>query len=411
MRGGIVSILAVVMISATMISFLAENTGADNSGSDDVWPVLGGDPQHTGQSQFDTSDNKGGVVWSMTQTSMWPSVAIDDDGMIYAPITGIGLSGYLLAINPNGTVNWTFHTGGYVETCPVITEDGSIYFGSHDGNFYALFPNGTEKWRASYNSPDVYSPVMDDQGLIYFLAHGKLHCLDQHGNEHWNFSAHSIDPMTPALSHHGEIILGTSEGILYCVYPNGTLRWSSEVGEEIAGTISIDSNGNIYCIDRGADALLSVDSEGQLRWSYPIVYGTHGASIGIDGTVYCGEGYNLVALDSNGSLIWKYATGGTISSPPAISLNGNIFFGSQDGNVYALDQSGEEVWIFDGNDWVESRPAIGSDGTVYIGSHGGILYAFNGLPDPSPTLIAGAVSALIIGVILAIWAAYPKRKS
>jgi len=258
----------------------------------------------------------------------------------------------------------------------------------------------------------VSSPVIDDQGMIYFCSNdGKLYCVDNDGNEQWNYSTEGIVWMTPALNHEGEIVFGSMDGVLYCVHPNGTLKWSSEVGEQLGGTISIDSEGNIYCIDKIQDLLLSTDAEGNIRWSYPIAWGDRGVSIGMDGTIYFGVGYNLVALDTNGSLKWRFEIGECVFGPPAIGSDGTIFFGSTDGNLYALDQSGNEKWRFEGgeNAWIWASPAIGSDGTVYIGNQHSQLFAINGIPDASLTLITGAAFALIMGVILAIWAAYPKK--
>jgi outer membrane protein assembly factor BamB len=411
MRGGIVCILAVLLILASSIGFLAGNTEAEDSGfdSENVWPMLGGDPQHTGGSQYNTSGNLGGTVWIIDEYIV-PSVTIDQNGVIYAPCDDNSLK----AIYPNGTYKWTFSTGDHVQSCPAIAEDGSIYFGCDDFNLYSLYPNGTERWRFTAGDEIDSSPVIDDEGMIYFCSYDrKLYCLDQNGNEQWNFSTDELGYTNPALNHNGEIVFGSTGGILYCVYPNGTLRWSSEVGGEISGTISIDDEGNIYCIKGENDHLHTFDSDGNWRWSYFLIEGSpNGVSIGKDGTVYCGAGSNLFALDTHGSFIWAFPTGGKVRGSPAISADGTIFFGSEDGNFYAVDQSGNEVWTFEGGgySWIWGSPAIGSDGTIYIGNHDSLFFAINGVPDVSTSLVVGASFALIAGILLAIWVAYPKKK-
>lgn len=46
--------------------------------------------------------------------------------------------GKLYAINPNGSLKWTFSTGGAVRSSPAIDKDGTIYVGSSDGKLYAI---------------------------------------------------------------------------------------------------------------------------------------------------------------------------------------------------------------------------------------------------------------------------------
>ena len=58
---------------------------------------------------------------------------IDSFGIIY-----VGFAGTLLAINPDGTLNWSYTTESYLIYSPVIDSDGTVYIGSYDNNLYAL---------------------------------------------------------------------------------------------------------------------------------------------------------------------------------------------------------------------------------------------------------------------------------
>ena len=44
----------------------------------------------------------------------------------------------------------------------------------------------------------------------------------------------------------------------------------------------------------------------------------------------------LYALNPDGSLVWKFATGGAIDSSPAIGADGTVYVGSSDGKLYAI---------------------------------------------------------------------------
>ncbi|MEM4229483.1 MAG: PQQ-binding-like beta-propeller repeat protein, partial [Thermoproteota archaeon] len=93
----------------------------------------------------------------------------------------------------------------------------------------------------------------------------------------------------------------------------------------------------------------------------------------------------LYALNPDGTLKWKYQTGGYVYSSPSIGSDGTIYFGSYDSHLYALNPDGTLKWKYKTGDYVYSSPAIGSDGTIYFGSGDGCLYAI-GLARASSTI-------------------------
>ncbi|MDY6835093.1 MAG: PKD domain-containing protein [Chloroflexota bacterium] len=162
---------------------------------------------------------------------------------------------------------------------------------------------------------------------------------------------------SPAISADDTIYVGTADGSILALNPNGTQKWAFDTGDYVST----------------AEWILSSPAIGQ------------------DGTIYFGSqepqgnGEDLVpdqqdgtlwALDSNGNLKWKYDTQGWILSSPAIDDDGIIYFGSGDGYIYALrpdvdlSQGERGKWTFNTQDWILSSPAIGMDGTIYIGSQG-----------------------------------------
>jgi outer membrane protein assembly factor BamB len=79
-----------------------------------------------------------------------------------------------------------------------------------------------------------------------------------------------------------------------------------------------------------------------------------------DNNVYC-----LNA--TTGAKIWSYATGGWVSSSPAISSNGYVYINSDDNNTYCLNaQTGALVWSY--STFGLGSPAI-ADSCVYVGSN------------------------------------------
>ncbi len=74
----------------------------------------------------------------------------------------------LYVLDPNGSVQWTYKTGGAIASSPAIGSDGTVYFGSDDMNLYALNSSGTKKWNYATSGSIKSSPAIGTNGTIYF---------------------------------------------------------------------------------------------------------------------------------------------------------------------------------------------------------------------------------------------------
>ncbi len=84
------------------------------------------------------------------------------------------------------------------------------------------------------------------------------------------------------------------------------------------------------------------------------------------------------AFSAPGDLLWKTrASGSYIASSPAISAEGNIYFGSSDGNLYVSDSLGSVRQVFHAGGSIDDSPAIGPDGAIYFGSFDTYFYALS----------------------------------
>jgi len=166
-----------------------------------------------------------------------------------------------------------------------------------------------------------------------------------------------------------------------------TLKWSYNVGGSFYyASPVVGSTGTIYIGNYGNSQIYAINSDGTLKWTYPMggkVSGT--PTIGANETLYVGcKDNKLYALNSDGSLKWTYTSGGEIQGSPAIGAEGTVYFGtySTDNSVYAINPDGTLKWKYQTNGAVVGVcPAIGTDGTIYIGNYGKTLYALN--PDGS----------------------------
>ncbi|MBE3136279.1 MAG: PQQ-binding-like beta-propeller repeat protein [Thermoplasmata archaeon] len=103
----------------------------------------------------------GTMKWR-TNVGAGTSPTIGQDGTIYA-----GWS-KLYAVNPvNGSVKWIFNSSGAIQGgTPCNSLDGTIYFGTISGYLIAVNPNGTEAGRA-YIGKCESAPAIGEDGTIY----------------------------------------------------------------------------------------------------------------------------------------------------------------------------------------------------------------------------------------------------
>ncbi|GAG27180.1 unnamed protein product, partial [marine sediment metagenome] len=77
----------------------------------------------------------------------------------------------------------------------------------------------------------------------------------------------------------------------------------------------------------------------------------------------------LYALNSDGSLKWRYETGGEVISSPAIDSEGTVCFGSGDRFFYALNPDGSLKWRYQAEEKIWASPVIDFDGRILVGTN------------------------------------------
>src|SRR5580704_14995545 len=123
-RSGAITIL-VVYVSAISAFFAATSSRAQLAPVSSSWPMFHHDLNHSGLSPFSTRAN-------------------------------------------SGALRWSFATGNHVESSPSIGPDGTIYFGSDDGNVYAVNSSASLKWKFTTQNSQIVlsSPAIGSDGTI-----------------------------------------------------------------------------------------------------------------------------------------------------------------------------------------------------------------------------------------------------
>jgi outer membrane protein assembly factor BamB len=319
-------------------------------------------------------------------------------------------------------LKWFYVTEPIYWSSPAIGDDGTIYIGCGvqnvtRGAFYALNPNGTLKWKYALGTQEAAKggSAIGTSGTIYFIVVKKiatdnyafLYALNPDGTLKWKYDDLTINQIetfgewTPALSSE-EVIYVPVQGALHAINPDGTLKWKYTGG--YFSSPAVGSDGTIY--SNGGDGVYAINPDGTLKWKYSGTgYGCSPPAIASDGTIYAGRGsfpsftvpdpgdIYLYALNPDGTLKWKFNSGGLIvMSNPAIGSDGTIYVGTtakgasesstQGGIFFAINPDGTEKWRYDtspdvlGPSDIYSSAAIGADGVIYFSSELRYFYAF-----------------------------------
>ena len=118
-------------------------------------------------------------------------------------------------------------------------------------------------------------------------------------------------------------------------------------------------------------------SLGQVRWSQDLGQPTRSAPIIMDGVIYIGGHFKIMALEADTGLpLWEKDTTGQVHSSLA-AAGDNLYLGLLDHRLIAVDsRTGELRWEFMTQDIVTASPVV-ARGIVYVGSWDGFLYALD----------------------------------
>lgn len=235
-------------------------------------------------------------------------------------------------------------------------------------------PTATNLWEFSLSTRlqgdrGCSSPAVAADGTIYLgTFEGNLIALLPDGRKKWRFKVGLEIASSPAIADDGTVYFGSRDRHLYAVNPEGRLGWRFATQGWVDASPAIAADGTVYfgCWDHFFYAL---KPDGSLKWQYPVgAIVDASAAIGRDGTIYFGaHDHYFYALNPDGSLRWRFATGGEIIASPALGSGGEIYFSSLDGNLYALNPDGTERWRLHTGSTTASGPVLDEVGNLCIG--------------------------------------------
>jgi outer membrane protein assembly factor BamB len=245
------------------------------------------------------------------------------------------------------------------------------------------------KWVFKAELGITSSPVISKDGTIYIGSwDGYLYALNPDGKLKWRFFTEDRISSTPAINFDGTIYIDSKDGYLYSITPDGTLKWKFFFGVSeyvyFPGP-TIANDGTIYIC---SETLYAVNPDGTQKWRYqdplynnPFAFSS--AVLGQDGTIYMNSYRDLHAIDPSGNPIWQFpfSEGFYALSSLSIGNDGAIYTGSENQLLLSVNNDGTERWRFNPESSFVLPPIIGTDGTIYVASEDNYLYALN--PDGS----------------------------
>jgi outer membrane protein assembly factor BamB len=220
------------------------------------------------------------------------------------------------------------------------------------------------------------SVVVSDRGT-YFASTGMvLYRLNADHTAMNRYVGNDSLMGTPAIGWNDSAYVGSLDRSIYSLDGNGTKWWQYNTSAPVWSSPTIVQNNTLFVTSAG---LMSFTLDGRLNWrALQNVTSRSSPAVSDNGNIYFGaEDGKLYAIDHSGSLLWSFQTSGPVRASPSIDGAGNVHFGSDDGNVYCLSQDGTLIWFYFTGLPVRSSIGIRSDGWSMLLTGNGSLIAFD----------------------------------
>jgi outer membrane protein assembly factor BamB len=143
----------------------------------------------------------------------------------------------------------------------------------------------------------------------------------------------------PAIAPDGARYVGTIEGAVHALAPDGSFRWTFNVPDALAGALAVGPSGVVYAgtIAGNVHAILPA---GKALWSFaaqaPVVSDLIATP---DGAVhFVTQDRLLYGISARGGALYTVVVRTPVTAGPALGLGGEVLLGISDGSVIAFLQ-------------------------------------------------------------------------
>ena len=247
-------------------------------------------------------DGSTNLIWENPMGANIYGISIGPNGMLYIAPSGTNV--YVLSADATTTQNiWTANS--FLDKCPAVAGDGSVYCATVDDLLYQFKPDGTT-------------------GHIWHVA---------------------TQNAKPVLGWNGSIYIGSTDTNLYEFKPDGTTGHIWQASGKITTSAAIDKYGNVYVADYNHRIYaFNYDGSTQAIWDIS-GFPSRSPLIADDGTVYIGSSDGILygfSPDGSTGFAW-HTTSALSAASPTMDTNGTLYIGSTDGNLFAFDSGGKQL--------------------------------------------------------------------
>jgi outer membrane protein assembly factor BamB len=298
----------------------------------------------------DLNAQTGADVWTFDGRGSYgsdlsTSPAVLADGTILWP----GPNNTLYALSRTGSKLWTLHCAGQVLS-PAVAGANRVYIADLTGHVAALEITPTshrEVWSLALGGVDYASPTVGQDGSIYTASGDSLVAvrdLGAKGAVLWRFHAKQMVEVSNAVNANGTVVLGTNHDKEYGIKPDGSVAWSTDIGDNTYTSSIARPDGTGWLGDNMGRERIIDTKTGKVRATIaPLPAGQQ-------------KNWTAVAADARDDSYW----------------------GTTAGNIYGYSSTGTMLFTVATSSSINSYPALGADGTLYIGTTAGTLYAIGG---------------------------------
>lgn len=241
-------------------------------------------------------------------------------------------------------------------------ETGTVYIGSHSGEFQALnLVTGEREWSFTADGRIESGAACSSDGLMVFVGcHDRhLYAIDrQKGTLSWSFETGDAIKCTPVcmpiLPHpdpyeqtarekelpvnYGTVLVGSHDGILRSLQEvDGGLRWSFDCGGALFASPAHSADARVVYAATTKGRVVALDG------SALVSAGTKS----VDNATDADRRHRRFGLSpKQPTVCWDVRLPAPCFSTPAVcDSDGNVVIGCVDGGLYCLSSNGEQVWV------------------------------------------------------------------
>ena len=281
----------------------------------------------------------------------WPSheQIVVDEGSWTMPGGGPAHLSYL-PFAPRGPLveRWNTRLEGQLAGPPAVA-GGRVYVSCENGFVYCLdLDSGKPVWRFDAESGLASMPGVSEAGVFLGTLDGRVVSISPEGELNWEVGVGGTVNATP-IPEGDRLFFGSSDRHVYCVDAgDGSILWSFEAQGPIETAPCVDA-GQVYAVSYEGDLFALDARDGRLLWTYR----TEGVPVACpattDGKVFLANEFELHCADAqSGKVLWKYTTASTIISNLAVRGNQLLVVYGTPGNDASMmsldDRTGDLLW-------------------------------------------------------------------